>query len=80
MALSLCHLLIYVNHALVAIFNVANMSLKAICENKILAKNFPIYIILASPRQNLSSGFPPKLASNQSPQLQRLARIVKFPL
>ena len=31
-------------------------------------------------RENLSSGFPPKLVSNQSPQLQRLARKLKFHL
>ena len=34
--------------------------------------------ILASSRQNLSSGFPTKRDSNQSPQLQRLARKVEF--
>ena len=33
-----CRFLIYVSHALVAIFNVANMSFNAIRENKILAK------------------------------------------
>ena len=38
MAKSLCRLLIYVNHALVANFNVAIMSFNAIRENKILAK------------------------------------------
>ena len=31
-------------------------------------------------RENLSSGFPPKRVSNQSPQLQRLARKFKFHL
>ena len=36
--------------------------------------------IWASTRQNLSSGFPTKRVSNQSPQLQRLARILKFHL
>ena len=35
-------------------------------------------MIWASPRQNLSSGFPSKLGSNQSPKLQRLARKLKF--
>ena len=35
---SLCCLLILVNHALVGIFNVANISFYAIPENKILAK------------------------------------------
>ena len=34
----------------------------------------------ASPRENLSSGFPPKRVSNQSPQLQRLAKKLKFHL
>ena len=34
----------------------------------------------ASTRQNLSSGFNTKRDSNQSPQLQRLARKLKFPL
>ena len=34
--------------------------------------------IWASTQQNLSSGFPTDLDSNQSPQLQRLARILKF--
>ena len=35
---SLCHLLMKVNHVIVANFYVANMSLNAIRENKILAK------------------------------------------
>ena len=35
---SLCRLLIYVNHGLVANFSVINMSFNAIRENKILAK------------------------------------------
>ena len=34
----LCHLLMKVNHAIVGIFYVANMSFNAIRENKILAK------------------------------------------
>ena len=34
----------------------------------------------ASTRQNLSSGFQTKQVSNQSPQLQRLARKLKFQL
>ena len=34
--------------------------------------------IWASSRENLSSGFPTKRVSNQSPQLQRLARKLKF--
>ena len=38
MAKSLCRLLIYVNNALVVNFNIANLSFKAIRENKILAK------------------------------------------
>ena len=38
MAKSFCTLLIQVNHVYVTIFNVANMSLNAIHENKILAK------------------------------------------
>ena len=37
-------------------------------------------IIRASMQQNLSSGFPTKRDSNQSPQLQRLARKLKFRL
>ena len=36
------------------------------------------HIIWASLRQNLSLGFPLKGVSNQSPQLQRLARKLKF--
>ena len=38
MAKSLCHLLMKVNHAIVENFYVANMSLNAIHESKILAK------------------------------------------
>ena len=38
MAKLLCHLLMKVNHVIVANFYVANMSFNAICENKILAK------------------------------------------
>ena len=38
MAKSFCRFLIQVNHAYVAIFNVANMSFIAIRKNKILAK------------------------------------------
>ena len=36
------------------------------------------YIIWASSRENLSSGFPSKRDSNQSPQLQRQSRKLKF--
>ena len=36
--------------------------------------------IWASSRQNLSSGFPTKRVSNQSPRLQGLARKLKFHL
>ena len=36
------------------------------------------YKIWAETRQNLSSGFLTKPDSNQSPQIQRLARILKF--
>ena len=35
-------------------------------------------IIWAPSQENLSSGFPSKRDSNQSPQLQRLARKLKF--
>ena len=35
---SLCRLLISVNHAIVAIFNIANMSFNSFSENKILIK------------------------------------------
>ena len=38
------------------------------------------YIIWASSRENLSSGFPKERDSNQSAQLQRLARKIKFRL
>ena len=38
------------------------------------------YYIWAATRENLSSGFPTKRVSNQSPQLQRLARKLKFHL
>ena len=38
MAKSRCHLLMKVNHVIVANFNVANMTFNAIRENKILAK------------------------------------------
>ena len=34
--------------------------------------------IWASPRENLSLGFPSKWGSNQSPQLQRFTRKLKF--
>ena len=37
-------------------------------------------IIRAATRENLSSGFPTKQDSNQSSQLQRLARKFKFRL
>ena len=36
--------------------------------------------VWASSRENLSSGFPSKRVSIQSPQLQRLARKLKFHL
>ena len=48
MATSLCRLLVYVNHALVANFNVANMSFNAIRENKFLAKISEFTVIAAS--------------------------------
>ena len=61
MAKSLCHLLMYVNHAPVMNFNAPNMSFKAICENKILAKisEFTVYCItlpIAVSAQMNSSG------------------------
>ena len=37
-------------------------------------------IIWALLRHNLSSGFPTKRVTNQSPQLERLARKLKFHL
>ena len=37
-----------------------------------------VFLYWASPRQNLSSGFPTKWDSNQPAQLQRLARKLKF--
>ena len=45
MAKTLCRLLIQVNHALVVIFKVTNMSFKAIHENKILTESseFTVY-------------------------------------
>ena len=39
-----------------------------------------LYYLWALSRENLSSGFPTKQASNQSPQLQRLASELKFRL
>ena len=46
--ISLCHLLMYVSHALVANYDIANMSFNAIRENKILAKNSEITVIAGS--------------------------------
>ena len=40
----------------------------------------PFTIILTLWIENLTSGFPTKRVSNQSPQLQRLARKFKFHL
>ena len=39
-----------------------------------------LFIISASTRKSLSSWIPSKQDSNQSPQLQRLARKLEFPL
>ena len=47
-ARSLCCLLIYVNHALVVNFNIANMSFKAICRNKILVKISEVTVYISS--------------------------------
>ena len=46
MANSLCRLLMLVNHALVEIFNMANMSFTAILENEILVKisEFTVFV------------------------------------
>ena len=38
------------------------------------------FVIWAATQENLSSGFPTKRVSNQSPQLQRLVRKLKFHL
>ena len=46
--------------------------------NMFIWKMVHVIIIWASSRENLSSGFPTKQVSNQSPQLQRLARQLKF--
>ena len=48
MGRSICRLLIYVNHALVANFNVADMSFNAIRENKILMKISELTVITGS--------------------------------
>ena len=40
--------------------------------------NVTLVLIWASSQENLSSGFPSKRASNQSPQLLRLSRKLKF--
>ena len=45
---SLCHLLLYVNHVLVANFSVINMSFDAFRENKILAKISEFTVHVAS--------------------------------
>ena len=45
--------------------------------NEVILKMITL-IIWASTRQNLSSGFLKKQGSNQSPQLQRLARNLKY--
>ena len=53
------------------------------CTDKVLqrlSKYVRVHSKWASPRENLSSGFPPKRVSNQSPQLQRLAKKLKFHL
>ena len=44
-----------------------------------MARNMS-FVIWASSRQNLSSGFPTKQVSNHSSQLQRLAKKLKFHL
>ena len=48
MAKLFCHLLMKVNHVIVANFYVTNMSFNAICENKILAKisEFTVYGVI----------------------------------
>ena len=48
--------------------------------NILLFNNCLLVYIWASSRENLSSVFPTKLDSNQSPQLHRLARKLKFHL
>ena len=48
------------------------------CSNENILAHFRV--IWASMRQNLSSRFPTKRVSKQSPQLQRLARKLKFHL
>ena len=51
----------------------------SLLRNEVYAESI-LFIIWATSRENLSSGFPPKRVSNQSPQLQRLARKLKFHL
>ena len=70
-------------HALGDNINVQTMSyyvvfnkISDICE----VTNHLLVNMWASSRENLSSGFPTKRVSNQSPQLQRLARKFKFHL
>ena len=58
-------------HILLNLLNKSNVRL-----NNIVAQM--IYSIWATSQQNLSSGFPTKRDSNQSPQLQRLAKKLKF--
>ena len=59
MAKLLCHLLMKVNHVMIANFYVANMSFNAIRENKILAKisEFTVVRRLAALTRNAYSSF-----------------------
>ena len=61
-----------VEYARMCVFGVFVMRIK-------IVKGYGVNKYASSP-QNLSSGFPTKRDSNQSPQLQRLAKKIKFRL
>ena len=66
-------------HFMISVFFVCLQNvLLNLNSNTAMCETESISYIWASTRQELSSGFPTKRDSNQSPQLQRLARKLKF--
>ena len=61
-------------------WNVKNQTKQNLCSKEVHYRGTALYLIRASSRENLSLGFLKKGVSYQSPQLQRLARKLKFHL
>ena len=68
------------HHYVIVIIEIVQISIFFFIELSTKQASLQAFVIWASSQENLSSGFRTKRVSNQSPHLQRPARILKFHL